>query len=72
MSPRYSLIYQIHLSAMCRLESYFCSYFIAPMALNFLWASESLMTILFDLFFVFFGLHLRHMEVPRSGVQSEL
>ena len=28
--------------------------------------------LLFSLFFCFLGLHLRHMEVPRLGVKSEL
>ena len=31
-----------------------------------------LFVFIFYLFFVFLGLHLKHMEVPRLGIQSEL
>ena len=27
---------------------------------------------LFFIFFIFLGLHLQHMEVPRLGIESEL
>ena len=37
-----------------------------------LWNETWLFFILFSFFFVFLGLHLQHMEVPKVGVDSEL
>ena len=46
---------------------------ISPVSFKFLKCSKKILFCFTYIFiFVFLGLHLRHMEVPRLGVQSEL
>ena len=49
---------------------WFCGTFLALILIKVSWFFVS--NLFFFLFFLFLGLHLQHMEVPRLGVQSEL